>query len=199
MHISSESCKGCGACCSTDNQAQGDALGCIWSEKELVRFPPEVRRTVIINDDGRVMYFPMERRGDVFTCIHLVGTIGVDAGCGIQDVKPTECALFLPGSGHCLSARRFNGLPESGDPPPWMNHWPTHHHLLEVRDLLGETPRAFLSTESNVHGPHLGTHYEMGRATRNCKLRLFEDNMSLKQSTLDVDESLYNIEEEESS
>ena len=44
-------------------------------------------------------------------CAALVGTVGVQAHCGIYEWRPSPCREFEEGSDACEQARRRHGLP----------------------------------------------------------------------------------------
>ncbi len=138
-----KACIGCGACCT------GRAVGpepqvniCIFSSKELERWPDDVKAQVHRGVNGE-LGFSTVRKGDFDVCVFLEGEIGEDASCTLHDIKPTECRWFLPGKQGCRDDRRQHGLPLDEDPVLMKaarrgDMGPAH--LLEMRLHLGETP-----------------------------------------------------------
>ena len=136
-------CIGCGACCTARAKGPEPQVNvCIFSSKEFERWPDEVMAEVRRTDTG-AMGFRTVRRGDFDVCVFLEGEIGVDAGCTLHAIKPTECRWFLPGSQGCRDDRRQHSL-ELDEDPDLMKKARRGDlgaaHLLEMRLHIGERP-----------------------------------------------------------
>ena len=79
MIPASDPCFRCGACC---------AMPAPWGRVHLSK-QDKARIPLHLTENGM-----MRKEGN--RCVALVGTVGVDAHCGIHDIKPSGCIEFDP-------------------------------------------------------------------------------------------------------
>lgn len=116
-------CRDCGACCGQPKSMEDPKdIRCIHHPAEIERLPEHARLRVF---DSRKRQHP--RWGFLvvpipggYACEMFEGEVGKPGGCRctIHEVKPFECANYLPGSTQCLESRQKWGLPPELGPTP---------------------------------------------------------------------------------